>query len=252
MLVVRGLEQLGGALVADDHAGAEDFRRTSGGGEARGDLGLDRVYDETAANGGAWCDGCIETFDLYHRIAHGRAGVEDEVGEVGELFAVGAARGGRLRVRAADERHDADAALLELLGHLDRHDVAAARGHDERGVARVEGVVAQNAFGEAADVFEKHRLPLAIRADDQVVEREREFDDRVEAGKRAVARPHLLDHDARVAGAEEVDHASGADGAGEPVGGGGDGGRLGGDGVNEAARLGQVGFSGSHAGEVRA
>ncbi len=73
------------------------------------------------------------------------------------------------------------------------------------------------------------------------MEGEGEFDDGVEAWEGAVAWPHFLDHDSAVAAAEEVDHAAGEDGLGEPVGGGGDGGGLGIDGVDDAAAVVEVG-----------
>lgn len=73
------------------------------------------------------------------------------------------------------------------------------------------------------------------------MEGEGEFDDGVEAREGAVAWPHFLDHDSAVAAAEEVDHASGEDGLGEPVGGGGDGCGLGVDGVDDAAAVVEVG-----------
>ena len=41
----------------------------------------------------------------------------------------------------------------------------------------------KDALGEAGNIFEEHRLALAVRADDEVVERERKFDDRVESRK---------------------------------------------------------------------
>ena len=47
---------------------------------------------------------------------------------------------------------------------------------------------------------------------------QRQLDDRVEAGERAVARPHFLDHDAAVAGAEQVHHSPGENRLGKPVG----------------------------------
>ena len=119
----------------------------------------------------------------------------------------------------ADDRDHAHAAPLKLLRHLDRHDVAAAGGDHERGILRREVEVPQDARSKAAHVLEEHRLPLPIRADDEIVEAERQLDDRIEPRERAVARPHLLDHDAAVAGAEDVHHASGEDRLGEPVGG---------------------------------
>ena len=118
---------------------------------------------------------------------------------------------------AADDRHDLHAAMLKPLRHLDRHDIAAARRNHERGVLGRQVEVPQDPLGQAAHVFQEHRLPLAVRADDEVVKAQREFDDRIETGERAVARPHLLDHDAAMAGAEDVDHAARENAFREPV-----------------------------------
>ena len=84
---------------------------------------------------------------------------------------------------------------------------------------RAEGEVRQDDLGEAGRPLDEHRLALAVGADDLGVERHRQLDDRVEARVRAVAREHLLDRDARVAGAEEVDEAVGGDGVGAPLAG---------------------------------
>jgi hypothetical protein len=51
------------------------------------------------------------------------------------------------------------------------------------------------------------------------VERERQFDDRVEPWKRSVSRPHFLDENPAVPGAEHVDHAPAQDCFREPIGG---------------------------------
>src|SRR5687767_10383502 len=118
----------------------------------------------------------------------------------------------------AHQRHNAHAPFLELLGDFDRHDVRAARRDNERGVDWLERVVAQNALGETGDVFEKHRLTLPIGADDKVMKRQRKLDYRIEAGERAVARPHFLNHDARMTRAEEMDHAAGKDRLRKPIG----------------------------------
>src|SRR5439155_1136350 len=86
------------------------------------------------------------------------------------------------------------------------------------GVRRLQVEVAKDALRETGDVFQEHRLALAVRAHDGSVEREGQLDDGIEAGKGAVAGPHLLDHDAAVPGAEDVDHAAGEDRLREPVG----------------------------------
>ena len=65
--------------------------------------------------------------------------------------------------------------------------------------------------------LDEHRLALAVGAHDLGVEGHRQLDHGVEPGIRAVAREHLLDRDARVAGAEQVDQAVRRDGIGAPA-----------------------------------
>ena len=219
VFVIRGFKQLGGFCSTDNGSGGEDLGRLAGFGETICHFGLDGVHEEAAADGASGCHGCFEALDLDHGIANGCAGVEYDVGEVLELLAVAVAAGASFAVRGADDGGDLDAALLKLLGHLDGDNIAAAAGDDEGAVAGLEIKVAQDATGEAADVFEKHGLPLAIRADDEIVEGQRELDDGIEARKGAVTRPHFLDEDAAVAGAEDVDHLSGENGLREEVGG---------------------------------
>jgi hypothetical protein len=115
----------------------------------------------------------------------------------------------------------------------------------------MEVEVAQDAVREAADVFEEHGLTLAVRADDEVVEGQRELDDGIEARKGAVTRPHFLDEDAAVAGAEDVDHLSGEDRLGEHVGGLLDERELVADAVEEALAGFEVLEGGSHEWEGR-
>ena len=50
MLVIRRLEKLGRFFSTADRAGGEHLRRMPGPGEAFGDLGLDGVDDQTAAD----------------------------------------------------------------------------------------------------------------------------------------------------------------------------------------------------------
>jgi hypothetical protein len=186
-----------------------------------------------------------------HGIADRCAGVEDEIGEVAEFAAVGALAGAGLGVPGGDDGDDLEAAAAEAFGHFDGDDVAAAGGDDQGGVLGVEVEIAEDAFGEAGHVFEEHGLALAVRTDHQVMEAEGEFDDRVEAREGAVAGPHFLDQDSAVAGAEEVDHASGEDGGGEPVGSLPDQAQLGVDGEQQFAAAGEVGDTWSHGVEGR-
>ena len=88
MLVVGGFEKFGGALRAEHGGRAEHQRGLSCARQPLGDLCLDRVDDQAAADRRAWRDRRVEAVDRHHRVAHGRAGVEHEVGEVVELHAV--------------------------------------------------------------------------------------------------------------------------------------------------------------------
>ena len=89
-------------------------------------------------------------------------------------------------------------------------------------------------------------------ADDLGVERHRQLDHRVEARVRAVAREHLLDRDARVAGPEQVDEAVGGDRVGAPLAGRLDGVGLGrGQALEQGRRRGQPSRAGCAVGAVR-
>src|SRR5262249_10841890 len=61
------------------------------------------------------------------------------------------------------------------------------------------------------------RLPLAVGADDEVVEGQREFDDGIKPWEGTIARPHFLDEDSAVAGAEDVDHSPSEDRLCKPI-----------------------------------
>ena len=80
-------------------------------------------------------------------------------------------------------------------------------GEDHHHVVRPEAEVAQDDLGQAGHALDEHRLPLAVGAHHLGVEGHRQLHDGVEAGEAAVAREHLLDRDARVAGAEEMHQA---------------------------------------------
>lgn len=230
VFVVGGFEEIGGALFADERAGGEDLRRLTGGGEAGGDFGFEAVDQHATTDGGSRGDGGVEAVHMDHGVADGGAGIEDQVGEVLEFQAIGALAGAGFGMETGDDGHDLEAAPAEAFGHFHGDDVAAAGGDDEGGVLGAEVEVAKDAIGEAGDIFEEHGLALAVRADDEVVEAEGEFDDGVEAGEGTVTRPDFLDQNPAMAGAEEVDHASGADGIGEPIGGLSDFAELTGDG----------------------
>ena len=189
----------------------------SGASQARGDFGLDAVHEQAAADGGAGRHGRFESIDLHHRVADRGAGIEHEVREVLELLPARVLTAAGFGMFAADDGDDLHAALLEARRHLDGDEVATAGRDNERGIRGREIEVAQDAFGEAGDVFEEHRLALAVRADDEIMEAQRELDDGIEARKRTVTRPHLLHENPAVARAEEVNHAPGENRLGEPI-----------------------------------
>ena len=125
----------------------------------------------------------------------------------------------RLRMFPADDGDDFDSTLAELFGDFNRHDIAAARRSHQRRVLRQQIEVPQNPLGQSADVLQKHRLPLAVRPDDEVVEAERQLDNGVEAGKGPVTRPHFLDQDAAVSRTEQMHHSPRQNCLRKPVGG---------------------------------
>ena len=84
VFVVGGFEKFPAAFVTDDGSGGEDFGRMTGAGESLGDFRFERIDDEAAAGR----DFGIEAIDLDHGIAEGRAGIEHDVGKVGELASV--------------------------------------------------------------------------------------------------------------------------------------------------------------------
>ena len=184
---------------ADDTAGGEDGGRLAGSSQSRGDFGFDGIHQQASADGGTGRDRRFQSGHADHRVSHRRAGIEDDVGEVLELPPVRALAGAGFAVGAGDDRDHLHATPLELLRHLDGHDVATAGRDDERAVLRRELEIPENARGEAGDVFEEHGLTLAVRADDEVVEAQGEFDDGIEAGKRSVTRPHFLHENPAVA-----------------------------------------------------
>ena len=109
--------------------------------------------------------------------------------------------------RLGDGRHrdHRQAACFRTDGDLDRHRGQTARAEDDHHVRRPELEVGEDRLGEPLDPLDEHRLALPVRADHLSVEGHRQLHDRVEAGVGAVAREHLLDGNAGVPGAEEVD-----------------------------------------------
>lgn len=126
VFVVGRLEQLGGAVFADDGASGEDLRGLACGGEAVGDLGLEAVDQHATADGGARGHGGVQTGDGDHGIADRCAGVEHPGCEVLEFASVGPGGRAGVGMAAGDDGHHRDISALELLGHFDGDDIAAA------------------------------------------------------------------------------------------------------------------------------
>ena len=97
---------------------------------------------------------------------------------------------------------------------------------------------------QAVQELQGLKTVYVVGADDKVVEGERKLDDWIEPRIRPISGPHFFDHDAAVAGGEDVDHATGKDRGGEPVGGLTDRGELALDGVCEAAAGVKISLSG--------
>src|SRR4051794_20299156 len=126
---------------------------------------------------------------------------------------------GSVGMLAADQADDSHFSFFEFFGHFDGHDIAAARRNNKGGVLVGKIEVPQDPFCEPGDVLEEHCLALAVRADHEVMKTEGEFDDRIESGERSVTGPHLLNEDAAVSRAEQMDHAAGENGFAKPFGG---------------------------------
>ena len=119
-------------------------------------------------------------------------------------------------MRERRQRDDEHPQPLRLQRHVDRHGVAAAGRDREQAIVGRRGEVPPEDRAEPLDVLQEHRLPLPVRADDRVVIRHRQLDDRMEARERPVAREHLLDGHPRVARPEDVDEPSRQDRRREP------------------------------------
>jgi len=148
----------------------------------RGDFGFDAMMSmqPPTVERGNWC------FEPGTRTIASPAGapVVDARGRQSrELLSVSAPAGGRFAVGFADDGDDADFAFLKLFGHFSGR--CCNRWRKSRApIFSREREIAQDALGEAADIFEVHGLALAVGADDRIVKGERKFDDWIEAGER--------------------------------------------------------------------
>jgi hypothetical protein len=118
---------------------------------------------------------------------------------------------------SANDRYDFKPSFPETSGNLDWNQVAATGRDNQGGIARPQSKVSQDPLCEPADIFQIHGLPLSVGAYDKVVKAQREFDDRIKAGKGAIARPHFLNHYPAVPRTENMHHPAGQDALGEPI-----------------------------------
>ena len=117
-----------------------------------------------------------------------------------------------------DDRDHLDVLCAKQLGHFDGDAAAPATRDHQGGIGRSQIEVPQNSISQPGAVLDEHCLSLAIAADHRMVERHGQFDQRIESGKGAITRPHFLDQNAAVSGAEHVDHAARQNRLSEPVG----------------------------------
>ena len=190
-------------------------------------LHLDLVHERDRSDRGARPDRRRGPLEHDHRVTGRRAEVEDDVGVVEQPRSRRMRRLRRKRLR--DRRHgdDRQASRLRTDRNLDRHRGQPAGAEDDHHVRRPELEVGEDRLGEPFDPLDEHRLALTVRADDLRVEGQRELHDRMEAGIGAVAREHLLDGDAGMAGSEEVDEPVRGDRVGTERRGPADGARSG-------------------------
>ena len=126
VFVIGCLEHLRRFLVAENGTGCERFRGVSGRDEALCHFGFDAVDNETAADRATGRYWLVQSFKLYHCVAHRRAGIENNVSEIAQLLAIRPLACAGIAVGLADEGCDENASSLKTLGDLHRHDVATA------------------------------------------------------------------------------------------------------------------------------
>ena len=183
VLVVRGLEQLRGPLRPRRRP-----RRSStfGGwpacGQASATSALIALTSSTPPTVEPGETGVSRPSICHHRVAGRGAGVEHEVGEVLQLLAARVVAAAGLGVPPADDARRPSCRAAETARPSRSARRCSRWSEMTSAVSCVRQVeIAEDALGEAGDVLEEHRLPLAVGADDEVVERQRQLDDRVEA-----------------------------------------------------------------------
>src|SRR4051812_25013534 len=102
VFVIGGFKDFGGSSAAHNGRSAEDFWRMPSSDEACSDFGFDRIDQQTTANGRSRRDWGGKPRNADHSIAHGRTGIEDQVGKILELFSGRMLRRTRFRMLATD------------------------------------------------------------------------------------------------------------------------------------------------------
>ena len=76
MLIVGGLKEFRRLLGADHGTGGKHLWRLAGRRQALGNLRLKAVDEHTSPDGRSWRYWCRQPWDVYHRIARRRAGIQ--------------------------------------------------------------------------------------------------------------------------------------------------------------------------------
>src|SRR5688500_6909455 len=111
-----------------------------------------------------------------------------------------------------NNRDDLHVQSFGFESNIDHHLINATVREKQKTIWRTKNEVAKDHLAEALHVLKEHGLSLSIGADNEVVKRERQIVDRMEARETPMTREHLFDKDPRVARAEEMDQAIARDG----------------------------------------
>ena len=79
MFIVGRVKEFRGAFPAHHAGGGKDVRRRARGRKAKGNLSLDRIYQEYAADAGSGRDRLLESFHGDHRGSRRNPGIQEQV-----------------------------------------------------------------------------------------------------------------------------------------------------------------------------
>ena len=200
---ICGIEQCPRALGADDRRSGDGRRQRPALREELGGPHLDAIDDRDCRERRARPDRGIDAIDGDERVGVRRAQIDDEVGLVGQAVAGDGVRILRRRLRERGYSDDAQTASPRAPRHLDRErrSCRRPRTRSSRPVVRIEKLDRMtSARPDMRSMAIAWRWPFAPTTwvwnviDSSTIG--------FEPGIRAVAREHLLDGDARVAGPE--------------------------------------------------